>query len=41
VNNIDMDPGKKLWGGVDCIHLAQDRHKRKDFVNTLMNLCVP
>jgi hypothetical protein len=29
------------WGGVDWIHLSQDRGQRRAFVNTVMNLRVP
>jgi hypothetical protein len=29
------------WGGMDWIHLAQDRYLRRALVNTLMNHLVP
>jgi hypothetical protein len=29
------------WEGVDWIHLAQDRHKWRALVNTVMNFQVP
>ena len=31
---------KKLEGGMDWIYLAQDRAKRRGFVNAIMNLRV-
>jgi len=37
-DNIRKDVRKIGWEGVDCIHLAQDRGKRRDLVNTIMNL---
>jgi len=32
---------QKRNGGVNCIHLAQDRDKLWDSVDTIMNLWVP
>jgi hypothetical protein len=33
---------KKIgWGGVDWMHVAQDRGEWRAFVNTVMNLRVP
>jgi hypothetical protein len=29
------------WGGMDWIHLAQDRDQWRNLVNTVMNLRVP
>jgi hypothetical protein len=37
-NNIKMEIG---WGGMDWIHLAQDRDYWRTLVNTVMNLRVP
>jgi hypothetical protein len=37
-DNIKMDLGKTVWGGVDWIDLAQDRNKWKALVNSVMNL---
>jgi hypothetical protein len=39
--NIRMDLGEIVWGGMDCIDLAQDRDQWKALVNTVMNLRVP
>jgi hypothetical protein len=39
-DNIKMDFVIGL-DGVDWIHLAQDRNRCRDFVNTVMNLLVP
>jgi hypothetical protein len=36
-----MDLREVGWEGVNCIHLAQEREKCLDVVNTLMNLRVP
>jgi hypothetical protein len=40
-NNIRMDRREIGWEGVDWIHLAQDRDKWWNVVNTVMNLRVP
>jgi hypothetical protein len=40
-NNIKMDLGEMRWGGMDWIHLAQDRDQCRALVNTVMNLRVP
>jgi hypothetical protein len=40
-DNIKMDLGEIGFGDVDWIHLAQDRDRWRDLVNTVMNLRVP
>jgi hypothetical protein len=40
-DNIKMDFKETIWGGMDCIHLAQDRDQRRVLVNTVMKLRVP
>jgi hypothetical protein len=35
-----MDLGEKGWGGMDWIHMAQDRDQRRDIFNTDMNIQV-
>ena len=37
-DNIGMDLKEIISQGVDCIHLAQDRDKRRAVVNPRMNL---
>jgi hypothetical protein len=39
--NIEMDLEEIGWGGMDWIHLAQDRNQWRALVNTVMNLQVP
>jgi hypothetical protein len=41
VDNIKMGLGEIGWGDVDCISLAQNRDKRRAFVDAVMNLRVP
>jgi hypothetical protein len=41
VNNITMDLRETTWGGMDWLHLSQDRDQRRALVNTVMNLQVP
>jgi hypothetical protein len=36
-----MDLSEIGWGGMDWIHLAQDRDQWKALVNTLMKLRLP
>jgi hypothetical protein len=40
-DNIKMDLGEMVWGGLDLIDLAQDRDRCRAFMNALMNLLVP
>jgi hypothetical protein len=40
-DNIKMDLREIGFGGVDRIHLAQDRDTWRALVNTVMNLRVP
>jgi hypothetical protein len=40
VDNIKMDLGEIIWGGVDWIGLAQDADKWRALVNSVMNLRV-
>jgi hypothetical protein len=40
-DNIKMDLREIGFGAVDWIHLAQDRDRWRDLVNTVMNLRVP
>jgi hypothetical protein len=39
-NGIRVDLRETGWGSVDCIQLAQDRNRRRAFVNTVMKLRV-
>jgi hypothetical protein len=41
VDNIKMDLVEGGWSDVDWIGLAQDRHRWRALVNTIMNLWVP
>jgi hypothetical protein len=41
LDNIKMDPLEIGWGGVEWIGLAQDRDRRRAFVNAVMNLRIP
>jgi hypothetical protein len=40
-DNIRMDLREIVWVGVAWIHMAQDRDKLWDLVNTVMNIRVP
>jgi hypothetical protein len=40
-NNIKVDLQEVGWRGMDWIHLAQNRDRWQDIVNTVMNLQVP
>jgi hypothetical protein len=40
VDNIEMDPRKIGWGGMDWIDLAQDRDQWRFLVKTVLNLQV-
>jgi hypothetical protein len=39
-DNIEIDITDGDYEGVDCIDLAEDRDRWRDFVNTVMNICV-
>jgi hypothetical protein len=39
-DNIKMDLKEIGWGGMDWIHLTQDRYQCRVSVNTVMNLRV-
>jgi hypothetical protein len=41
VENIKMDLGEIVWGGVHWIDLAQDRDQRMAFVNSVLKFRVP
>jgi hypothetical protein len=41
VQNIKVDLGELVWGGLDWIGLAQDRKKWRVLVNSVMILQVP
>jgi hypothetical protein len=41
VDNIRMDLREVGWGDVDWIGLANDRSRRRAFVNSVLNLRVP
>jgi hypothetical protein len=40
-DSIKMDLREMEWGGMDWIHLAQDRDQWQALVNIVMNLQVP
>jgi len=40
-DNIKMDLQKMGWGCMDWTYLAQDKDRRRDFVNAVMNIWVP
>jgi hypothetical protein len=40
-DNITMDIREIVWGGVNWIHLAQDRDQWRALVNAVMNLLFP
>jgi hypothetical protein len=41
VDSIKMNLREIVWGGMDWIHLAQNRDQWRDLVNTAKNLRVP
>jgi hypothetical protein len=41
MDSIKMDLTELGWGGMDWIHLSQDRDQWRALVNTVMNLQVP
>jgi hypothetical protein len=38
---IRLDLREVWWGGVDWMHVAQDRNQWRDLVNMVMNFRVP
>jgi len=40
-DNIRMDVREIGWGGVEWIHLSQDRDQWQNLVNTVINTWVP
>ena len=40
-NNVKMGLRELWWEGIDCSHLAVDRDKWQDVVNTVMSIWVP
>jgi hypothetical protein len=40
-NNIKQKLREIRWGGMNWIHLAQDKDQWRNLVNTVMNLRVP
>jgi hypothetical protein len=40
-DNIKIDLRETGWGGMDWIHLAQDRDQWRALVNMVMNIWVP
>jgi hypothetical protein len=40
-DNIKINLRESGWGGMEWIHLAQDRDQQRGLVNTVMNLRVP
>jgi hypothetical protein len=40
-DNMKMDLTEIGWGGMDLIHLPQDRDQWKALVDTVMNLWIP
>jgi hypothetical protein len=38
--NIEMHLNELRWGGMDCIHLAQDRDQWWAVMNVVMNLWI-
>jgi hypothetical protein len=41
VDNIKMDLREIGWGGMDWIHVTQNRYQWQALVNTVINLRVP
>jgi hypothetical protein len=40
-DNTKMDLREKVWAGVDCIDMAQNRDQWRALVNTVLNPWVP
>jgi hypothetical protein len=41
VDNIKMDLTENEWGGMDLIHLVQDKEQWRALMNAVLNLLVP
>jgi hypothetical protein len=41
MDNIKMDLGEMVWGGMDLINMAKDRDRWRAIVNMILNFRVP